>query len=65
MKFVMHNWRITFCGVPFERLYWIEKAEIYDKRQHHARSFVITPNQDPPGFGVILLYHTVYCGICQ
>ena len=38
--------------VRFERPYWTEKAEIHAKRQHHARSLVITPN--PGGYFRIL-----------
>ena len=32
------------CTDGYEWPFWTKKAEIHAKRQHHARSLVITPN---------------------
>ena len=36
----------TLLALLFERPHWTEKAEIHDKRQHHAKSFGFTPNHN-------------------
>ena len=57
--------QVASLGVvqQFERPYWTEKTEIHAKRQHHARSLVITPN--PGGYFRILKDNSWSCYIIQ